>query len=128
MTFATRDGTARCCLTTTPWTCDVSVLDAWLNALPAILEGTGNAAAQEALAEALSMLEQPSELTPVDESAEIEREIVMLWLSDGPFTSSLVISPDSANSPQLNGYVRFSALYCLLCPLTSSLYNAESKA
>lgn len=109
MTFATRDGTARNALTTTPWTCDAAVLDAWLNAIPALLEGTGSAAAQEALAEALSMLEQPSELTPVDESAIIEREILMLWLSDAPFVaSSLVMSPDTANNAQIQGHVRYS--------------------
>lgn len=84
-----------------------------MNAIPTLLEGTGTAAAQEALAEALSMLEQPSELTPVDDSTTVEREIVMLWLSEGPFTSALVMSPDVASNPHYQGYVRLSSAIIL---------------
>jgi Mediator complex subunit 25 von Willebrand factor type A len=105
VTFSTLDGTARSCLTTTPWTQDVKTLEAWLDAIPALLEGTGCVAALEAIAEALSMLEQPSELTPAEAERPIEREILMLWLSEGPITSPLVVSPDQAHEG-LAGYVR----------------------
>lgn len=99
-----------------------------MNAIPALLEGTGSVAAQEALAEALSMLEQPSELTPVEESAIIERDIIMLWLSEAPFAgSSLVISPDSANGAQLLGNVCDSIQLAALplCRIDLRMFHAS---
>jgi hypothetical protein len=66
ITFAQHSGTARSCLTTTPWTADFATLVAWVDAVPALVEGTGPVAAFEAISEALAMFQLPSGHTPAN--------------------------------------------------------------
>ena len=84
VTFGALNGTSRRRVTTTPWTASTAALTAWLAAVPAHMEGVGNVAAFEALGTALSLLETPSEHTPLvcaasahvsDASAAAEGEV-----------------------------------------------------
>jgi hypothetical protein len=98
--FHPTNGTARCNLSTSPWTGDIEVFIKWLDVLPSLMEGIGSVAAFEAMSEALSLLEQPSKFTPIhrDKSPLVAREfiseLVMLWVSEAsPSASCLAIHP-----------------------------------
>jgi hypothetical protein len=107
VTFGPVGGTARCCQSISPWTKDIATLNGWINAIPSLMEGVGHVAAFEALTEAHSMLEQPSEHTP-SPPVQQQLELVMLWLSEALLStrSSLLTRPHVTNVSRFSGYVR----------------------
>jgi hypothetical protein len=106
LAFHPVNGTARCTMSTSPWTANLGVFTKWLDVLPSLMEGVGSVAAFEAMSEALSLLEQPSEFTPVypDNSPlafrESLSEVVMLWVSEAAASANcLVCHPMRARVP-----------------------------
>lgn len=106
MTFTATNGTARSCQSCSPWTTDISTLNGWLDAVPSLMEGIGHVAAFEALSEAMSMLELPSDYTPAPQTPMLS-EIMMFWLSDAnPAQTDLIASPDQPIHKQFPSHVR----------------------
>lgn len=70
------------------------------------MEGIGYVAAFEAISEAMSMLEQPSDFTPAPQTPMLH-EIMMFWLSDATAAQSdLIASPDQQIHNQFPSHVR----------------------
>lgn len=114
LTFTAVNGTARSWQSCSPWTTDISTLNSWLDAVPSLMEGIGHVAAFEALSEAMSMLELPSDYTPAP-STPMLYEIMMLWLSDAnPSQTNLIASPDQQIHKQFPSHVRSKHTLSLL--------------
>lgn len=106
LTFSAINGTSRSYQSCSPWTTDISTLSGWLDAVPSLMEGIGHVAAFEALAEAISMLELPSDFTPAPQTPMLH-EIMMLWLSDAsPAQSNIIASPGQQIHNQFPTHVR----------------------
>ena len=102
--FGPTNGTARCSLTPSPWTADLGVFTKWLDALPLLMEGVGDVAAYEAVAEAMSMLELPSRFTPdFALKGNHSSEIVMLWLTEAEHVARCLVTHPAL--PNVSGNV-----------------------
>lgn len=89
--FGANNATSRAPLSASPWTDSTAVLRGWLEGLPSLAEGVGRVVAYEAIAEALSMFEQPSQFTPEGAAAaECKAEVLMLWVSEAVPSASVL--------------------------------------
>jgi hypothetical protein len=92
--FFSHGATSRSLLHRSPWTNDLKLFLIWLDAVPHAMEGTGAAAAYEAISEALYLF-QRSSLAGAD-AQDCDKELVMLWVSDAAKTFPML--PDSTGT------------------------------